>query len=325
MSTPVSQAHASDYHGRRVPGPTEVVDGIWAVPVPLHFSPLVSITIFAIETSAGPVLIDAAYRHRRCWEAAQDSLARIGLPVQDMQAVLITHNHPDHVGFAGRVRKASGAPVIMHRNDDFAYQLAERGGFLEQLRGALDLSGAPADVVREMYDSAVKVAVHDESLVLDQQLVDERTVLEFGDLTITAVHTPGHTYGHTIFVDSRGVVFTGDTLMPEGPTQIAIVSRPEDDPTTDLLRSLETIAGLGATTACPAHQYPYTGVAERALGLRDFHQDEVDTVRRLLERHDTAWQVAPHLTWNKPWDELGLGSKRFALMHTLALVRACTG
>ncbi|MFT4008949.1 MAG: MBL fold metallo-hydrolase [Nocardioidaceae bacterium] len=325
MSTPVSQTHASDYHERRVPKPTEVIHGIWAVPVPLHFSPLVSITIFVIETSAGPVLIDGAYRHRRCWESAQESLAGIGSPMHEMQAVLITHNHPDHVGFASRVRDASGAPVIMHWADDFAVQARERGGFLEQLRIALDLSGAPAQVVRDMYDSAIKVAVHDESLELDRQLIEARTDLIFGDVTITAIHTPGHTYGHTVFLDSRGVVLTGDTLMPEGPTQIAIVSQPKDDPANDLLTSLDTIAGLGATTACPAHQYPYTEVSERARSLRAFHQDEIEQVRRLLEHHDTAWEVAPHLTWSRPWAELGIGSRRFALMHTLALVRACGG
>lgn len=325
MSTPVSRAHAAQYHARQVPEPTEVTPGIWAVPVPLHGSPLLSITIFAVATSAGPVLIDSGYRHRTCWEAAQESLAGIGLPVQEIVAVLLTHNHPDHVGFAHRVREASGAAVMMHREDDFAHQAERRGGFLDQLRAGLELSGAPADVTRAMYESAVTVAVHDEALVLDETFAEERTELRFGDVTITAVHTPGHTYGHTVFLDARGVVFTGDTLMPEGPTQVAIVSTPDDDPATDLLASLERIAGLGASTACPAHQYPYTRVAERALALRDFHRDEIDRVRSLLERHDTAWEIAPHLTWSKPWDELGLGSRRFALMHTIALVRACTG
>jgi hypothetical protein len=37
--------------------------------------------------------------------------------------------------------------------------------------------------------------------------------------------------------------------------------------------------------------------------------------------HATAWEIAPHLPRDKPWDELGNGTKRFALVHTLALMR----
>lgn len=322
MSTPVSRTHAEEYHARRVPDPFEVTDGIWAVPVPLHGSPLRSITIFAIAGSAGTVLIDAGYRHPTCWESAREALARIGQPVERTAAVLITHNHPDHVGFASRIRDCSGARIVMHREDDFAHQDRERGGFLRQLREGLRLSGAPDDVVQEMYDAAVTVAVHDESLELDEQVTGHGRELAFGDVTITAVHAPGHTYGHTVYLDSRGVLFTGDTLMPEGPTQLAIVSRPDDDPLGDLLASLERIAALDAAIACPAHQYPYTDVATRALRLRDFHRAEADRVRELLDRYETAWEIAPHLSWPKPWERMGLGTRRFSLMHTLALLRS---
>ncbi len=40
--------------------------------------------------------------------------------------------------------------------------------------------------------------------------------IEVGEVTLTAVHTPGHTLGSTCFV-LPGVVFTGDTLFPGGP------------------------------------------------------------------------------------------------------------
>ncbi|NIT98614.1 MAG: MBL fold metallo-hydrolase, partial [Actinobacteria bacterium] len=41
-------------------------------------------------------------------------------------------------------------------------------------------------------------------------------VIRIGTVTLTAVHTPGHTPGSTCFV-SDGVVFSGDTLFPGGP------------------------------------------------------------------------------------------------------------
>ncbi|WDZ83672.1 MBL fold metallo-hydrolase [Micromonospora cathayae] len=347
MSRPVSDAHAASYRARQVPAPTEVVDGVWAIPVPLHGSALRYVTVFLIATSDGPVLVDAGYDHPSCWTSFQRSVASVGHRVEAITTVLLTHNHPDHVGFAARLREVSGARIVMGAADDFATLHRTRGGFLTQLRAALDLTGAPPEVVAAMYADAVAVAVHHEDLRLDVALTGD-TAFRFGDVTIHAVPTPGHTYGHTVYLDSRGLVFTGDTMMPEGPTQLAIVSRPDDDPAGDLFRSLARIADLGATVACPAHQYPYGDVAGRARELAAFHRGEVDRVRELAALHQggverelaalhqgevdreladgaaTAWQLAQRLTWKKPWGELGRGTRRFSLVHTLALLRNAT-
>ncbi|MET7422761.1 MBL fold metallo-hydrolase [Dactylosporangium sp. NPDC005555] len=321
MSIPVSEAHAASYRAREVPAPAQVIEGVWAVPVPLSGSALRAVTVFLIETRAGLVLVDAGYDHPSCWASFRSSLNAIGHTVEAISTVLITHNHPDHVGFADRVRTVSGARVLMGAADDFAGMHRLRGGFLDQLGTALDLTGAPQDVVDSMYADAVKVAEHHESLRLDATLPAGGTELDFGDVTIRAVHTPGHTYGHTVYYDTRGIVFTGDTMMAEGPTQLAIVSRTGDDPAGDLLASLDRIRDLGATIACPAHQFPYRDVATRAEELKAFHRAEVDAVRGLTDGSATAWDVVRRMSWKKPWDELGRGTRRFNLVHTLALLR----
>ncbi|WP_235018249.1 MBL fold metallo-hydrolase [Thermomonospora echinospora] len=293
--------------------------------MPLRGSPLRFITVFLVETSEGLVLIDAGYEHPSCWESFTGSLAEIGHDLGAVRLVLLTHNHPDHVGFADRVRATTGAKVVMGRDDDFAHQKRVRGGgFLVQLRRALELTGAPQEVIDGMYDAAVPVARHSESLELD--LAPERdTEHVLGDVTILGIPTPGHTYGHTVYVDtSRGVVFTGDTMMAEGPTQLAIPSLPADNPAGDLLTSLDRIRDLGVEIACPAHQFPYRDIAARARELKAFHQAELDTVEKLLRTHDSAWEIAPHLNRARPWEELGTGARRFALIHTLSLVLAVT-
>ena len=324
MSIPVDARHAAAYRARGLPDPLRVTDGVWGVPVPLNGSPLGYVTVFLVETPDGLVLIDAGYEHRSCWESFTRSVAELGHDLADVRLVLLTHNHPDHVGFAGRVRAASGAKVVMGRDDDFARQKRVRGGFLVQLRRALERTGAPHDVIDDMYDAATKVARLSEDLDLDLAPEgDSEHVL--GGVTILGLHTPGHTFGHTVYVDtSRGVVFTGDTMMAEGPTQLAVPSLPGDDPAGDLLRSLDRIRGLGAEIACPAHQFPYRGVAARADELKAFHQAELDTVERLLRTHGSAWEIVPHLKRTKPWEELGTGSKRFALIHTLSLILGVT-
>ncbi|MDP3893440.1 MAG: MBL fold metallo-hydrolase [Nocardioides sp.] len=317
------ERHADLFHAGDLPPPAELGDGITVLPLPLNGSALRSVMVYTIATSAGIVMVDAGYRHPTCWDAAVAGMVSAGQRIDDVVAVLLTHNHPDHVGFADSVREASGAEVVMHVRDDFATQRHERGGFLEQLSAVLASTGAPAEVVTEMYDAAVGVAVHHESLELDRVLTTATTDLVFGDTTIRAVHTPGHTYGHTAYLHlGARALFTGDTLMPEGPTQLALAPLAGDDPAGDLLASLRRIADLDPAMGCAAHQYPYADVARRALALHDHHAREVDEVARLASTYDTAWEIAPHLTWAKPWAAMGPGTKRFSLVHTHALLRA---
>ncbi|CAM3265970.1 MBL fold metallo-hydrolase [Nocardioides dubius] len=321
MSTPFQHKLAELHRAKQVAPPTELGDGVFAIPVPLAGSPLRAIIVYAVRTSAGLVLIDAAYEHPVCWRSLNDSLRAIGHRVEEVVAVLLTHNHPDHVGLAEQIRDASGAEVVIHRRDDFTWQRQERDGFLGQLATVLDGTGVPAEQRAEMFEAAKSVAVHREALVPDRLLVEPITELAFGDVTLRAVHAPGHTYGHTVYLHPAGYVFTGDTLMPEGPVQLALAPLRGDDPVGDLLGTLATIGGLGAAVACPAHQYPFLDVEARCRELAAHHSAEQEQARRLSTAHLDAWGVAPHLSWAKPWDRMGVSTRRFALVHTHALLQ----
>lgn len=46
-----------------------------------------------------------------------DTLQELGLSLRDVEAVLLTHAHSDHTGFAERARSEAGCRVLVHERD----------------------------------------------------------------------------------------------------------------------------------------------------------------------------------------------------------------
>ena len=85
------------------------------------------------------------------------------------------------------------------------------------------------------------------------EIVEDDTVIEVGDLRLRTIHTPGHTPGSMCFwVEGTPVLFTGDTLFPGGPGNTGLEGG--DFPT--IIESIERrlFAPFGAETLIlPGH------------------------------------------------------------------------
>lgn len=106
----------------------------------------------------------------------------------ELEAILLTHAHVDHVEGVAELVARTGAPVYLHPADRALYgRAAEQALFF----GMRIQPPPPAD--REL--------VHGETL-------------ELGGLRIEVRHSPGHASGHVIFhVPDAGVAFVGDVVF----------------------------------------------------------------------------------------------------------------
>ncbi len=92
--TGVLQKEAWD---RDVMPPVERVrPGLWSIPVPIPDNPLRYVLVYAFELDHGVAIVDAGWNTEDAWTALNNGLEEAGGSIADVQAVLVTHNHPDH-------------------------------------------------------------------------------------------------------------------------------------------------------------------------------------------------------------------------------------
>jgi len=88
-----------------------------------------------------------------------------------------------------------------------------------------------------------------DGFVPDAEIGDGH-VIDGGDFSLRAVHTPGHAGNHLCYLlEDEGMLFSGDHIM-NGST---VVIGPPDGDMAAYLRSLERVRGLGAASIAPAH------------------------------------------------------------------------
>src|SRR3712207_1955699 len=51
------------------------------------------------------------------WKSLQEAVRTLGRSLSDIQAVVLTHAHYDHMGFARRARKELGVPVYARERE----------------------------------------------------------------------------------------------------------------------------------------------------------------------------------------------------------------
>lgn len=112
-----------------------------------------------------------------------ERLRELGLTVKYL---VCTHAHFDHVGALPELKKDTGAPIALHKDEIEIYQ------------GARDM--------------AAFWGYNIEALPEPDLLVQEGDKIRFGELSFEVLHTPGHSPGG-ICLYGNGVVITGDTLF----------------------------------------------------------------------------------------------------------------
>ena len=125
MSIPLVAEQRAAFRRGAVPAPRQVTDGVWSIPVPLTGSPLVSMTMYLVETAEGLVLIDAGYDDGPAWRALLAGLEATGAAPSEVRTAVLTHNH-NHFHRLHRTARPHAGIISCTRDDQDLPGLAQR-------------------------------------------------------------------------------------------------------------------------------------------------------------------------------------------------------
>ncbi|MCZ6463256.1 MAG: MBL fold metallo-hydrolase [Proteobacteria bacterium] len=260
-----------------------------------------------------------AHRHR-CEDARvsrRAALESLGLGLDDVQRVILTHAHGDHLGQAQTLRDAGAdlevwaheaeAPMI----EFFSVENDER---IDETNELFREYGVPEDLLREQSERKRQWMRESpplcEATRVDRLLRDGEA-LPFKDFELRVIHAPGHTVGHILLHEPQsGALVTGDHIMGsavpftengylDGPPdpRDPLGRRPRFKGLSAYLTSLRGLRRTSFSTILPAHG----GVLERPdRAIEDallFYEVRIQRIERGLRtlaamgKDVTGWEI----------------------------------
>jgi glyoxylase-like metal-dependent hydrolase (beta-lactamase superfamily II) len=278
--------------------------GIHRIAIPTPFA-VGRVNVYLIEDEP-LTLVDAGPNSGTAFDELGRGLSRLGHSLEDIELVILTHQHIDHLGLVSLVAARSGAQVAAldvavpfvenysreaQADDDFARDIMLRHGIPKDVASALQAVsqafrgwGAGAEVTRPLRDGED---------------------LRFRERTLTVHHRPGHSPSDTVFHDSeRRILIAADHLLKHISSN-PLITRPLDgseerpQALVAYIESLHKTRDMDVDLVLPGHGEPITdhrALIDERLAL---HKRRSEKIRRLIvERPRSAYELAQALWGN---------------------------
>ena len=292
-------------------------EGMHRIQITMSF-PLRWVNSYILTEPEGKVtIVDPGPRTAETEKDWYDALKGLGLTLQDIHQIVLTHHHPDHLGLSGWMQQMSGVPVLMsaRSQEEADYMWGPGATIAERLPEYYRTHGMPEYKTVEIKEHMNTFISQITPLPEVTHIADGDT-LQMGGKVWIAVETGGHAPGHLSFYapESREIL-CGDAVLPQISPNVSLQPGSDPEPLQSYMDGLNRLNKLTVERAYPGHRNPFTRFTERTAELLAHHEERLAKLsERLQDSPAHAYDICLHLFGER----LGTHQLRFAMSETLA-------
>ena len=223
--------------------------------------------VFLIRDGGEAAIIDAGFPDDESFNKRMEVLGDLG--DAKLKYIIITHHHYDHSSGAHRLREATGAQIVVHKDE-------------ETLLLNPDLGSADVEIPEDQKEARerAKQWLAEAAKATPDVRVEDGDVLNVGSLRLRCVHAPGHTAGHLcVLLEDDSLLFAGDNVLGVGT---AAISPPPHGDMAEYIRSLRKMQALEPALLAPGHGPVVKEPHRKIQELIDHRQQREDQIVGLL-------------------------------------------
>jgi len=266
-----------------------------SIPTPFSVGP---VNVY-VSTETPITLIDTGPKWPESRAALEAALAARGVRLENIQQLILTHHHVDHVGLAGEIASRSGCAVLTHpyntpwlvdyeaerrRHLPFYHQIWREGGVPDEIVAAMEASGAG---MARWLDS-----------VTPAREIDEGANIELDGENWQVFHTPGHAGGLVcMWQAARRELLANDHFIRDISSNPILeppdtMNGPRPKRLVEYLRHMQRMAALGPARALPGHGQVVEDVPGLVRQRLAFHERRKQKLLGLLAPQPlTLWEL----------------------------------
>jgi glyoxylase-like metal-dependent hydrolase (beta-lactamase superfamily II) len=280
-----------------------------AIPTPFQVG---RVNAYLIEDSP-LTLVDSGPNSAKALDELEQALAAHGRAIEDIELLIVTHQHIDHIGLASILARRSGAEVAaLDRLAPYLARYSAQAELDDQFAEQIMLGhGIPADVVAALRSVSAGFRAWGAAVQTTRPVSDGEE-LRLRDRTLRVLHRPGHSPSDTVFLDeSRSILLAADHLIKHISSNPLLARPLEDDPNgrsssdrrpralITYLDSLERTRAMELSLVLPGHGQPIVDHVSLIDERFRLHRRRAEKIHSLIvSQPRSAYEIAQELWGN---------------------------
>jgi glyoxylase-like metal-dependent hydrolase (beta-lactamase superfamily II) len=253
-------------------------------------------------------LVDTGPNSGKSLDELEQALGALGHAIEDLELIVITHQHMDHLGLLEILSRRSGAEIAAwHQLGPYLESFSAAATADDEFAmGIMLRHGVPADLATALGSVGASFRAFGSSGHVTRPLRDG-DMLELRDRRLRVLHRPGHSPSDTVFWDEeRRLLIAGDHLLAHISSN-PLISRPLDPDTApgrphalqDYIASMRATRELPAELVLPGHGDPVLDHAALIDERFRMHERRARKLLRMLEDEPlSAYELATRMWGN---------------------------